>query len=112
MTNRKTLAASAASLVLATVLATTPAFADWHGGRGGRGHHGHRGWGGGAIAAGIIGGLALGALAAGASSGRSYAAPVYATDPIYDRPVCYRAARPTYDAWGRYVGERMVRVCD
>ena len=109
MTNRKTLAASAVSLALAAVLATTPAFADWHGGRG---HHGHRGWGGGAIAAGIIGGLALGALAAGASSGRSYAAPAYATDPVYDGPVCYRAARPTYDAWGRYVGERMVRVCD
>ena len=92
-------------------MATTPAFADSHGGYGGRGHHGHGGWGGGAIAAGVIGGLALGALAAGASSGRSYA-PAYATDPVYDGPVCYRAARPTYDAWGRYVGERMVRVCD
>jgi hypothetical protein len=111
MTNRKTLAASAASLALAAVLATTPAFADWHGGRGGRSHHGHRGWGGGAIAAGIIGGLALGALAVGGSR-RAYAEPVYGADPVYDGPVCYRAARPTYDAWGRYVGERMVRVCD
>jgi len=111
MTNRKTLAASAASLALAAVLATTPAFADWHGGRGGRSHHGHRGWDGGAIAAGIIGGLALGALAVGGSR-RAYAEPVYGADPVYDGPVCYRAARPTYDAWGRYVGERMVRVCD
>ena len=111
MTNRKTLAASAASLALAAVLATTPAFADWHGGRGGRSHHGHRGWGGGAIAAGIIGGLALGALAVGGSR-RAYAEQVYGADPVYDGPVCYRAARPTYDAWGRYVGERMVRVCD
>ena len=111
MTNRKTLAASAASLALAAVLATTPAFADWHGGRGGRSHHGHRGWGGGAIAAGIIGGLALGALAVGGSR-RAYAEPVYGADPVYDAPVCYRVARPTYDAWGRYVGERMVRVCD
>ena len=108
MTNRKTLAASAASLALAAVLATTPAFADWHGGRG---HHGHRGWGGGAIAAGIIGGLALGALAVGGSR-RAYAQPVYGADPVYEEPVCYRVARPTYDAWGRYVGERMVRVCD
>ena len=111
MTNRKTLAASAASLALAAVLATTPAFADWHGGRGGRSHHGHGGWGGGAIAAGIIGGLALGALAVGGTR-RAYAEPVYGADPVYDGPVCYRAARPTYDAWGRYVGERMVRVCD
>lgn len=111
MTNRKTLAASAASLALAAVLATTPAFADWHGGRGGRSHHGHGGWGGGAIAAGIIGGLALGALAVGGSR-RAYAQPVYGADPVYDGPVCYRTARPTYDAWGRYVGERMVRVCD
>ena len=111
MTNRKTLAASAASLALAAVLATTPAFADWHGGRGGRSHHGHGGWGGGAIAAGIIGGLALGALAVGGSR-RAYAEPVYGADPVYDGPVCYRAARSTYDAWGRYVGERMVRVCD
>lgn len=111
MTNRKTLAASAASLALAAVLATTPAFADWHGGRGGRSHHGHGGWGGGAIAAGIIGGLALGALAVGGSR-RAYAQPVYGADPVYDEPVCYRVARPTYDAWGRYVGERMVRVCD
>jgi hypothetical protein len=111
MTNRKTLAASAASLALAAVLATTPASADWHGGYGGRGHHGHRGWGGGAIAAGIIGGLALGALAVGGSR-RAYAEPVYATDPVYDGPVCHRAARPVYDAWGRYVGERMVRICD
>jgi len=92
MTNRKTMTASAASMALAAILAATPVMADWHGGRGGRGHHGHRSWNGGAVAAGIIGGLALGALAVGASR-RAYAEPVY-------------------DAWGRYAGERLVRVCN
>ena len=111
MTNRKTLTASAASLALAAILAATPVMADWHGGRGGRGHHGHRGWNGGAVAAGIIGGLALGALAVGASR-RAYAEPVYETYPAYDAPVCHRASRPVYDAWGRYAGERLVRVCN
>ena len=111
MTNRKTLTASAASLALAAILAASPVMADWHGGRGGRGHHGHRGWNGGAVAAGIIGGLALGALAVGASR-RAYAEPVYETYPAYDTPVCHRVARPVYDAWGRYAGERLVRVCD
>ena len=43
--------------------------------------------------------------AAGASS-RAYAAPVY------DGPDCYRDVRPVHDAWGRYLGERVVRVCD
>ena len=111
MTNRKTLTASAASLALAAILAATPVMADWHGGRGGRGHHGQRGWNGGAVAAGIIGGLALGALAVGASR-RAYAEPVYETYPAYDVPVCHRASRPVYDAWGRYAGERLVRVCN
>ena len=114
MTNRKTLTASAASLDLAAILAATPVMADWHGGRGGRGHyghHGHRGWNGGAVAAGIIGGLALGALAVGASR-RAYAEPVYETYPAYDVPVCHRASRPVYDAWGRYAGERLVRICN
>ncbi len=104
MTIRKVLTASLAGLTMAALLAATPAAADWHGHGGGRGG-GHHGWGGGALAAGIIGGLALGALAAGASS-RAYAAPVY------DGPVCYRDVRPVHDAWGRYLGERVVRVCD
>ena len=109
MSMRKVLTASTAALTMAALLAATPASADWHGGYGGRGHH--RGWGGGAIAAGIIGGLALGALAAG-SSRHAYAAPAYAVEPDYDGPVCYREVRPVHDAWGRYVGERAVRVCD
>ena len=110
MTIRKVFTASATGLVLAALLAATPAAADWHGGYGGRGH-GRHGWGGGGIAAGIIGGLALGALAAGASR-HAYAAPAYAVEPDYDAPVCYRDVRPVHDAWGRYVGDRVVRVCD
>ena len=108
MTTRTTIIASAASLALASLVAATPASADWgHG----RGYYGHHGWRGGGIAAGIIGGLALGALAAGVSS-RAYAEPGYAVGPVYDAPVCHRAFRPIYDSWGRYVGDRAVRVCD
>ena len=107
MTMRKALTIPAAALAMAALLSATPASADWHGGRGGRSHHG---WGGGAVAAGIIGGLALGALAAG-SARRAHAAPFYA-EPVYDRPVCYRDVRPVHDAWGRYLGERVVRVCE
>lgn len=111
MTMRKALTVPAAALAMVALLSATPASADWHGGRGGRGHgHGHHGWGGGAIAAGIIGGLALGALAAG-SSRHARAAPLY-TEPVYDGPVCYRDVRPVHDAWGRYLGERVVRVCE
>ena len=108
MTMRKALTAPAAALAMVALLSATPASADWHGGRGGYGRA-HHGWGGGAIAAGIIGGLALGALAAG-SARHAHAAPAYA-EPLYDGPVCYRDVRPVHDAWGRYMGERVVRVC-
>lgn len=109
-------AASVAALVMASSL---PAEAGW------REHHG--GWGprgGGAVAAGIIGGLALGALA---GSSRAYAAPVYAEPiapvaPVYAAPVvedgylyareCHREWRPVY-AWnGAYIRDRRVTVCD
>ena len=105
MTVSKSLAASATGLAMAALLMATPASADWHGGRGG-GHYGHHGWGIGGVAAGVIGGIALGALAVGASR------PAYAVEPAYDGPVCYREIRPVHDAWGRYVGDRAVRVCD
>ncbi|MFC0284620.1 hypothetical protein ACFFJB_13575 [Camelimonas abortus] len=60
-------------------------------------HHGHfhrHGWGYGA--AGVIGGLALGALAASA----------------YAAPVCYDVREPVVDRWGRLIRYRVVRVCD
>jgi hypothetical protein len=113
MTMRKIFTAPALGLAFAALVAVTPVLADWQGRHGGRshGHHSSRGIGGGAIAAGIIGGLALGALAAGASR-HSFAAPAYAMEPDdYDAPVCHREVRPVHDAWGRYVGERVRRIC-
>jgi hypothetical protein len=55
-----------------------------------------RGWHGGAVAAGVVGALALGALAASA-------APRY-----YG---CHIERRPVYNAWGDVVGFRRIRVC-
>lgn len=56
-----------------------------------------RGWHGGAVAAGVVGALALGALAASA-----------APRPYYG---CGVERRPVYNAWGDVVGFRRVRVC-
>lgn len=95
----KTTAFAAATLTLAgaaTLSSSTEAEARWH-----------RGYRGGAIAAGIVGGLALGALAASARP--SYAAPVVA-DPGYGG--CYRVRRAVWsDYHGAYVTRR-VTVCD
>ena len=121
---RKSLAGAVTAIGLTAMVAAsaTPAAADWRGHRGGWGNRG-----GGAVAAGIIGGLALGALAAGAS--RSYAAPAYAapvygapvyvpTGPAYveadpeDYPVCHKEYRPLYTADGRYLRDRKVNICE
>ncbi len=132
------------------IASAQPAEAQWrrggwggHGGYGGahygRGYHGgyygRRNNAGGAIAAGIIGGLALGALAASAQpsyaygGGYGYAPGYYAPPPpprYYARPTYYRQAysgwaeddwgecrivrRRVVDGWG-YVRVRRVRVC-
>ena len=72
---------------------------------------------GGAIAAGVIGGVALGALAAGAAHAAppppppAYYAPAYA--PGYyppPPPHCWREPRQVWDGYG-YV-TRPVRVCE
>jgi hypothetical protein len=110
MTIRKTFAATITGLGIAAMLAVTPASAGWHGGRG---------WGGGALAAGVIGGMALGAMAASA------ARPAYAYEPAYApayapayvpydgyEPVCYRAWRPVYRSDGTYLRDKLVRVCE
>ena len=89
---RKTLTASLAALTLGGAVlgtTTTPAAA-W-----GYGYHGGWGWGGPAIAAGVIGGMALGAAAASASSGGYYACT---------------ARQPVYDAYGYVRYYRAVRV--
>lgn len=58
----------------------------------------HHGWGGGAMAAGVMGGLALGAIAASA-------APAYVDDG------CYTVRRRYVDAYGDLVIRR-VRICE
>jgi hypothetical protein len=59
---------------------------------------------GGAIAAGVIGGIALGAAIAAQR-------PAYAYEPVYGyAPVCTWAWEDGYDAYGQYV-RRRVKVC-
>jgi hypothetical protein len=111
----------------------------WAGHGGGWGGHYGRGYpggyyrrggnAGGAIAAGIIGGLALGALAASAAPAYGYGPGYYAPPPrYYGRRVYYRPAyagwsgyddgwgqcrivrRRVVDNWG-YVRVRPVRIC-
>jgi hypothetical protein len=94
---------SSAALLTAGLISTTQTAqaSDWD----------HRGGGGGAIAAGIVGGLALGALAAGAySSPRYYGGPAYYDAPPYG-PECYWTVRNVYDEYGYYLGRRRVHVC-
>lgn len=88
-----TAAIAAASLGAGVVATSTPAAA-WYCGPFGCG--GGYGWGGGAgaVAAGVVGGMALGAMAASAVS-NSYSC--VADQPIYNR-------------YGNFVGYRRVRV--
>ena len=72
---------------------------------------------GGAIAAGVLGGLAVGAIAGSAAAnnngyygGPAYA-PAYAPAPAY-RGGCYFTRQPVYDEDGEVVGRRRVRVCE
>ena len=94
---RKIITATIAASVLGLSVASTatPAAAWCKFGCGGWGG----GWGG-PVAAGVVGGLALGAIAASASS--ASAAPVY-----YDSCI---ARQPVYDDYGNYRGTRRVRV--
>lgn len=67
--------------------------------------------GGGAIAAGVIGGLALGAIAA--STYPAYSPyPAYGVRPVYYGRRCYVSREPVFNAWGDVVYTRRVRVCD
>ncbi len=61
------------------------------------------GCGGGAAAAGLIGGLALGTAIANANQPRYYAAPADGG--------CWIERRPVYDQWGNFIGRRRIRVC-
>lgn len=85
-----------------------PGWAYRHGGWGGPrwgyrgGGWGYRGGWGAPVAAGLIGGLALGAAAAASH-------PYYGG--YYSR-ACYPADQPVYDDWGNFLGYRRVRVCN
>ena len=71
---------------------------------------------GGAIAAGVVGGLALGAIAGSAASaapgyGYGYGYPAYAAPaPAYGG--CYIQRQATYDPYGNFAGYRRIRVCE
>lgn len=97
-------ALAAATLGLSIAATATPAAAQW------RHRHGHGGWGG-PVAAGVVGGLALGALAA-----RPYyydPAPDYyaAPTPVYGGE-CYIQRQPLVDYYGNIIKYRKVRVCE
>jgi len=96
-----TTAVALASLVATgSLAAATPAAAGWGWGHGG-GWGFHRGgsWGV-PVAAGLLGGLAVGAIA-GATSQPAY----------YGGGPCYLTNRPVTDAFGNIVGYRRVQVC-
>ena len=90
------LALAAATIAGTMAVATSDAEARW------RGRHG------GAIAAGIVGGLALGALAASAHR------PAYGYGPAYivDEPSCYTVRRRVWNEYRGHHVVRRVRVCD
>jgi hypothetical protein len=98
---KKTIAGGLAALTLATsvvALSSTSASAQWRRG----------GWGPG-IAAGVIGGLAVGALAAGAYGPRYYYGPAAYPYP-YPYGGCYYAPQQVWNGY-RWVVRR-VEVCN
>jgi hypothetical protein len=91
---RQSLAVSLAALTVFSGLITTPAMA-----------------GGGDVAAGVLGGLAVGALVGSAAAQPRYYAPYYAPAPVYvPAPRCWLEHERVWDGYG-YVIQR-VRVCE
>ena len=86
-----------AAILAAGIFASLPASAQWGGYR--------RGPDGGEIAAGVVGGLALGAVAAGAAQQQRYAEPVYSEDGE-----CTIQRQRVWD--GERYRTRRVRVCE
>lgn len=96
MFSRKLLTGTLAALALGTAaLASAPASAGW---KPYPGYYGY-GYGGGYLAAGVIGGMALGAMAA--SGGATY--PAYAAD-------CYLVRRKVHTPYG--IAIRRVQICE
>lgn len=110
-TMKKTIAAGLAAVTLggAAIASATPAAAQWGWGpRYGYGYGYRPYYGGGAVAAGLVGGLALGALAT-----RPYGYPyygAYAPAGYYGGGECFIERRRTIDPWGRVIIRR-VRTC-
>jgi hypothetical protein len=110
---KKTAIAAVAALALGAGVAvstTAPAEAGppgvWHH-PGYYGGHYRGGWWGPAIGLGILGGVLAGAAVA--NPGPYYGpGPDYGPGPYGNG--CWQP-RPIYDAWGRYLGNRMVNVC-
>ena len=106
---RTAIAAVAALTLGAGVAVSTSAPADaapppvWHHG-GYYGGHWRGGWWGPAVGLGILGGVIAGAAVA--NSG-----PYYGPGPYYGNDDGCWQPRPIYNAWGRYIGQRMVNVC-
>ncbi len=114
---KKTAVAAVAALALGAGVAvstTAPAEAfcgthgcygggQWHRGYYGGGYWHNGGWGP-AIGLGILGGVIAGSAIA--NSG-----PYYGPGPYYGYGNGCWQPRPMYDAWGRYLGQRMVNVC-
>ena len=95
----------AVSLASGAVATSSPAAAWYRGG-----------WGG-PLAAGAIGGLALGAIVGSTShpygyGGYGYAPYGYGYGPTPVYSPCYRGRTPVYDAYGNFAGYRPVRICD
>jgi hypothetical protein len=65
---------------------------------------------GGAIAAGVIGGLAAGAIIGSAAANAHPA--YYPPPPAYDEGGCYFVRRPVFDEYGQVIGHHRVRVCE
>jgi len=82
----------------------------YRGGYAYRGGYGYRRYGGGAVAAGVATGLALGAVGAAASPYYYDGYPAYGAAPVYGGD-CYLVDRRGYDAWGNPVIQRE-QVCD
>ncbi|MEA3026440.1 MAG: hypothetical protein QOF91_1725 [Alphaproteobacteria bacterium] len=70
---------------------------------------------GGAVAAGVIGGLAVGAIVGSQVNRGYYNGPAYVDEPAYVSEPAYRSCRierqEVVDAYGNY-RTRRVRVCD